>query len=152
MRFSSYLHIVRSFRARWLYSNGGYENTDEITEKLSGQSWGRFLRERILNPLWHAWHNDQSIPGYGECRKGVHGSLQWHSMSPTEAKASGLKLPAEAAGVQSNFRDLSAFYENMDVARQQSHDGPLKDIPTTLSPHTFLEPEPSLQEISYGLG
>ncbi|CAF9912406.1 hypothetical protein IMSHALPRED_000307 [Imshaugia aleurites] len=150
MRFSSYLDILHPFRARWLYNNGGYGITDEISEKLSGEAWGRFLRERILNPLWHAWHNDQSIPGYGECRKGVHGSLQWHSVSPTEAKASGWKLLAGAAGVQSNVRDLLAFYKNLDAARQQGHDGLLRKFPTILSPHISLEPEPSPQEVSYG--
>lgn len=37
--------------ADWSYNNGGYVLLSEIVERLSGQDFGRFLEERILNPV-----------------------------------------------------------------------------------------------------
>lgn len=51
MRFSSYLEVVYAFQQRWLYNNRGYGLADEVTEKVSGKSWGTFLRERIFDLL-----------------------------------------------------------------------------------------------------
>ena len=51
LRMTSYLETVFDFRTRWLYSNWGYAVADQIIQRLSRQSWGTFLAERILIPL-----------------------------------------------------------------------------------------------------
>ena len=51
IRMTSYLEPVFDFRTQWLYSNWGYAIADQIIQRLSGQSWGTFPRERILIPL-----------------------------------------------------------------------------------------------------
>jgi CubicO group peptidase (beta-lactamase class C family) len=37
--------------ASWSYNNGGYVLLSEIVERLSGQGFGDFLRERVLEPV-----------------------------------------------------------------------------------------------------
>lgn len=153
LRFTSYLDVVHPFGKRWLYNNWGYGLADEITEKLSGMSWGTFLRERILDPLgMHGTTTDQSpdTPNVAKAYMALSDGTMCHLPRPKQEDG---KLLEGAAGVQSNVRDLLAFYKIiMNTAQDQSHDGPLKNIPTILSPHIPLEPEPSPLERSYGLG
>ena len=153
MRFSSYLDVVHPFGTRWLYNNWGYGLADQITEKLSGKSWGKFLREKILDPLeMHGTTTNQS-PATSNVAKAYmalsNGSL-YHLPRPKQEDG---KLLEGAAGVQSNIKDLLIFYKNiMNAAKDRCYDGPLKNIPTILSPHIPLEPESSPRERSYGLG
>ncbi len=153
MRFSSYLDVVHPFGKRWLYNNWGYGLADEITEKLSGKSWGKFLRERILDPLgMHGTTTDQNpnTSNVAKAYMALSDGTPCHLPRPQQEDG---KLLGGAAGVQSSVRDLLVFYKNiMNAAQEQSHDGPLKNIPTILSPHIALEPEPSPLERSYGLG
>src|SRR5262249_49023565 len=37
--------------ARWSYSNTGYVLLGRVIEKVSGQPFGQFLKERVLDPL-----------------------------------------------------------------------------------------------------
>ena len=40
-----------SFRTKWGYTNAGYSIAGKIIEKVSGKTWGEFLKERIFLPL-----------------------------------------------------------------------------------------------------
>ncbi len=53
----TYLHRYRhaqfehSFRSRYIYSNTNYDWAGEIVKAVSGQGWGEFVAQRILEPL-----------------------------------------------------------------------------------------------------
>lgn len=46
-----YLKPVSSFRSKWDYDNLLYMVAGELIPVVTGQSWERFVQERILNPL-----------------------------------------------------------------------------------------------------
>ena len=70
-RDDAHIDLVHPLGARSLYKNWGCElAADEVTEKFSGKSWGKNLRERIQDPL------------------GMHGTTTNHSpTTPDGAKA-----------------------------------------------------------------
>jgi CubicO group peptidase (beta-lactamase class C family) len=51
LRRVRYLKPVSSFRSRYGYQNLMFIAAGRIVEKVSGKSWGEFIRERILQPL-----------------------------------------------------------------------------------------------------
>ncbi|MCS6874184.1 MAG: serine hydrolase [Pyrinomonadaceae bacterium] len=51
LRRVRYLKPVSSFRSKYGYQNLMFIAAGRIIEKVSGKSWGEFLRERILKPL-----------------------------------------------------------------------------------------------------
>ena len=46
-----YLPVTNSFRNEYGYQNDMYIVAGQIIEKVTGKTWGEFLRERILQPL-----------------------------------------------------------------------------------------------------
>ncbi len=46
-----YLKFNSSFREKWQYNNALYYALAYLIEKLSGQTWGDFVQNRILDPL-----------------------------------------------------------------------------------------------------
>ncbi|KAL8808548.1 MAG: hypothetical protein Q9182_000099 [Xanthomendoza sp. 2 TL-2023] len=124
MRFCSYLDLVYAFQQRWLYNNWGYGLADEVTEKVSGKSWGAFLRERIFDPL--------GMKGDGKLAEGAAGV-----QSNVRDLLTFYKSVMQADKEQRCSEDTSS---------------PLKNIPTIMSPHITLEPDTASLERSYALG
>lgn len=157
MRFSSYLEVVYPFQERWLYNNWGYGLADEVTEKLSGKTWGTFLRERIFSPLGMNGTTTAVNPDTENVAKAYMALSDGTPHHLPRPKQGDGKLAEGAAGIQSNVRDLLTFYKNLMIAEQEQRHGeqdssPLKNAATILSPHIALEPEPRHSERSYGLG
>ena len=157
---TNYLEKIYDFRTRWLYNNWGYALADEVIQKLSGQSWGSFLKESIFDPLgMHRTITDHSskLDNIAEAYMAFGDGTPYHLPRPFPEDG---KIMEGAVAVQSNVRDLLVFYkEIMRVAEiQTSHDSsstsdsPLKELPTLLKAHINLSPEPSPKERSYALG
>ncbi|KAL8811580.1 MAG: hypothetical protein Q9223_007501 [Gallowayella weberi] len=157
MRFSSYLDVVYAFQQRWLYNNWGYGLADEVTEKVSGKSWGAFLPERIFSPLGMKGTTTKVDPSTENVAKGymaLSDGTPYHLPRPKQGDG---KLAEGAAGIQSNVRDLLTFYKSVMQADKEQKCGedtssPLKNIATITSPHISLEPETTSLERSYALG
>ena len=49
--FFNALRPIASFRSRYDYSNWNYALLGEVIEKVSGQSYGSFIKDKILDPL-----------------------------------------------------------------------------------------------------
>ncbi|KAL8852761.1 MAG: hypothetical protein Q9221_002391 [Calogaya cf. arnoldii] len=159
MRFCSYLEVVHAFRQRWLCNNWGYGLADEITEKLSGKSWGTFLQERIFDPLGvkgTTTNVDSDTENVANAYMALSDGTPYRLPRPRQGDG---QLACGAAGIQSNVRDLLTFYKNVMQADEEQRRGqstsdiPLKNIPTITSPHVALDPEPHTSlERSYALG
>lgn len=157
MRFSSYLEVVHPFQERWLYNNWGYGLADEVMEKVSGKTWGMFLRERIFSPLGMHGTTTAVNPDTENVAKAYMALSDGTPHHLPRPKQGDGKLGEGAAGIQSNVRDLLTFYKNLMIAEQEQRHGeqestPLKEIATIMSPHIALDSEPGRSERSYGLG
>lgn len=51
MPFVSTLPQVSDFRSKWIYSNWGFAMAAVMIERVSGISWGQFLKKKIFDPL-----------------------------------------------------------------------------------------------------
>lgn len=157
MRFSSYLEVVYPFQERWLYNNWGYALADGVIERVSGQTWGMFLQERIFSPLSMNGTTtavDPYTENVAKAYMALSDGTPHHLTRPEQGDG---QLGQGAAGIQSNVRDLLAFYKNLMTAEQGQRHGeqnssPLKNIATIMSPHIALDSEATHSERSYGLG
>ena len=157
MRFSSYLEVVYPFQERWLYNNWGYKLADEVVEKVSGKTWGMFLRERIFSPLGMHDTTTAVNPSTENVAKAYMALSDGTPHRLPRPKLGDGNLGQGAVGIQSNVRDLLTFYKNLMIAEQEQRHGeqdstPLKEIATIMSPHIALDSEPRRSERSYGLG
>ncbi|KAL8897524.1 MAG: hypothetical protein Q9207_007176 [Kuettlingeria erythrocarpa] len=156
----SYLETVYDFRTKWLYSNWGYAVADQVIEKLSGQSWGTFLSQRILQPLGlnrtvtkHSSQTENVAEAYMALSDGTPFHL------PRPSVEDGVIMEG-AAGVQTCVTDMLKYAQKvMQCADDQfsrnttsTKGSPLKQLPTLLKGHIDLSPGPSELERSYALG
>ncbi|KAL9103693.1 MAG: hypothetical protein Q9163_001287 [Psora crenata] len=156
----SYLEHVFDFRTQWLYSNWGYAVADLIIQRLSGQSWGSFLTERILKPLGlnrTITEHSPKIQNVAKAYMTLTDGTPYHL--PRPSVEDGVIMEG-AVGVQSSVVDLLGYAQKlMDTADDQlsnnttSTDGsPLEQLPIILQNHISLSPGPSELERSYALG
>ncbi|MCJ1434732.1 hypothetical protein MMC27_004102 [Xylographa pallens] len=160
LRMASYLETVFDFRTQWLYSNWGYAIADQIIQRLSGQTWGTFLRHRILTPLGldrtiseHSSKTENVAQAYMALSDGSPFHL------PRPSVEDGVIMEG-AVGLQSSVRDLLMYAQKlMEAADDQTarkttstEGSPLKQLPTILQGHINLSQTVSELERSYALG
>jgi CubicO group peptidase (beta-lactamase class C family) len=92
---------------RWEYSNSGYAVLAMIVEKVSGEPFGQFLRERIFKPLkmndtiaYENGKNEVPRRAYGHSKK--DGGWQETDQSPTSAVLGD-------GGIYSSINDLAKW-------------------------------------------
>ncbi|KAL9106190.1 MAG: hypothetical protein Q9187_008593 [Circinaria calcarea] len=160
LKMTSYLETVFNFRTQWLYSNWGYALADQMIQRLSGQSWGTFLRDRILTPLGL----DRTVTEHSSKKENVAQAYMALSDGspfhlPKPSVEDGVIMEG-AVGVQSSVRDLLTYSQKlMEAADDQlkrqatsTEGSPLKKIPTILQGHINLSQTVSELERSYALG
>jgi CubicO group peptidase (beta-lactamase class C family) len=93
--------------SKWEYSNSGYAILAMIIEKVSGESFGQFLHNRIFAPLqmtntlaYEKSRNDVPNRGYGHTKKGER--WQQTDQSPTSAVLGD-------GGIYSSIDDLAKW-------------------------------------------
>ncbi|KAL8630163.1 hypothetical protein Q9189_004084, partial [Teloschistes chrysophthalmus] len=160
LRMVSYLETVYDFRKYWLYSNWGYAIAAQIIQKLSGQSWGTFLADRVLTPLGlnrTITEHSSKIENVARAYMALSDGTPYHL--PRPSVGDGVIMEG-AVGVQSSVADLLTYSQKlMQAADDQSsrnatstEGSPLKQVPTLLKNHINLSPRPSELERSYALG
>ena len=96
---------------KWEYSNSGYAVLAMIVEKVSGQSFGRFLHDRIFAPLkmqntlaYEKGKNEVPHRAYGHSRIGDEKKAGWQptDQSPTSAVLGD-------GGIYSSLDDLAKW-------------------------------------------
>ncbi|KAF2430728.1 hypothetical protein EJ08DRAFT_219128 [Tothia fuscella] len=112
VHFSSDLDIIRPLRKRWLYNNWGYGLADCVIEKLTRDTWGRFLTEEIFRlnrmmntTLHHVTESETYAEGYMSLTDDTPGLEEG-------------KLLEGAVAVQSNIRELLQFYKHLMEAER----------------------------------
>lgn len=75
LQMVSYLETVFDFRKQWLYSNWGYAVADQIIQRLSGQSWGTFLADRVLETAEFESYSHRTFSQDRKCRPSLHGAV-----------------------------------------------------------------------------
>ena len=160
LRMASYLETVFDFRTQWLYSNWGYAIADQIIQRLSGQTWGTFLRDRILTPLGldrTISEHSSKIENVAQAYMALSNGSPFHL--PRPSVEDGVIMEG-AVGLQSNVRDLLMYAQKlMEAAEDQNarkttstEGSPLKQLPTILQGHINLSQTVSELERSYALG
>ena len=151
---------VTDLRARFHYSNWGYELAARAIHELTGETWDDLLHSRIFGPL------DLE-------RTDAHGSMEKYDnvtesytvlddRTPVHVQLTGISgatLNGAAGGVKSCIKDLLRLYHALlQAAVHQFESGetstpgsPFKQLVRTMSAQIPL-PGPSLRESSYGLG
>jgi CubicO group peptidase (beta-lactamase class C family) len=95
----------------WSYSNSGYVVLGLIVAKMSGQSYGKFLRARIFSPL----HMDHTIV-YQRGKNEVVNRAFGHSeegRSPKETDQSSTSATLGDGGIYSNLEDLAKWDDGL---------------------------------------
>ena len=160
LKMTSYLETVFEFRTRWLYSNWGYAIADQIIQRLSGQSWGTFLSERVLMPLGMnrtVTEHSPKIQNVAQAYMALSDGTPFHL--PRPSVEDGVIMEG-AVGIQASVLDLIKYSQDiMEAADDQisknvtsTEGSPLKQLPTLLQGHVDLSPTPSKLERSYALG
>jgi CubicO group peptidase (beta-lactamase class C family) len=134
---------------KWEYSNSGYAVLAMIVEKVSGQPFGQFLRDRIFVPLkmthtlaYEKGKNEVPHRAYGHTReKGV-----WHEtdQSPTSAVLGD-------GGIYSSLDDLAKWdraLRNNTLVSAAEMQPALTPVQPTDGPPKFPDGEP----LTYGFG
>ena len=105
LRRVRYLRPTSSFRSRYGYQNLMFTAAGRIVEKVSGKSWGDFVRERILTPL-----------GMTRTTASVKDLKDNYSMPHNESGGSlrvlhvgNVDAAAAAAGLNSSVREIAAW-------------------------------------------
>ncbi len=104
LRRVRFLKSVSSFRSQFGYQNLMFTAAGRIVEKVSGKSWGEFVRERILTPL-----------GMTRTVSTVKDLKDNYAMPHNESGGKGLRVlhlgnvdaVAPAAGLESSVKDLA---------------------------------------------
>lgn len=160
LKMISYLESVFDFRTQWLYSNWGYAIADQIIQRLSGQTWGTFVRERILIPLdlnrTITEHSDKT-PNVATAYMALSDGSPFHLPRP---RVEDGVIMEGAVGVQSCVGDLITYSQKlMEAADDQlcrnatsTEGSPFKQLPTILQGHINLSRTKSELERSYALG
>ncbi|MCJ1398273.1 hypothetical protein MMC11_001470 [Xylographa trunciseda] len=132
----------------------------DFKHRLSGQTWGTFLRDRILTPLGL----DRTISEHSSRTENVaQAYMALSDGSPVHLPRPSVEdgvLMEGAVGLQSSVRDLLTYAQNLiEAANDQksrqttsTEGSPLKQLPTILQGHINLSQTASELERSYTLG
>ncbi|MBX2929583.1 MAG: serine hydrolase [Saprospiraceae bacterium] len=153
-----HLESNKSFRSAWQYQNLMYLTAGILAERISGQSWEDFTRERIFNPLGmeHSFFAHKNVP------KELPLAQPYRKTEKEEV----LLMPhrdiyaiGPAGSIYSNVEDM------LQWVQFHLHSGKVGDkqvLPVTAvqklhSPHKVIENStspamPELSNSSYGLG
>ncbi|KAK3354066.1 beta-lactamase/transpeptidase-like protein, partial [Lasiosphaeria hispida] len=160
---------VRPVRTAFIYNNYAYELMGQIIERISGMSYGTFLRQKIMEPLGMSRTFDTRIPSIVANIAKPYAALQNRSAYELDmplVRPDGLF--SAAGGVRTSVSDLLIFYRALmdasasqlpkhGISLWQSHDtqripnNPLKQLAAIWNAMISL-PFPSLREHSYALG
>jgi CubicO group peptidase (beta-lactamase class C family) len=135
--------------SKWEYSNSGYAVLAMIVGKVSGESFGRFLQERIFTPLkmtntlaYEKGKNEVPHRAYGYTR--IDGAWRETDQSPTSAVLGD-------GGIYSSLDDLAkwdrALRDHTLLSAQEMRPALIPVQPTN-DATTFPEGKP----VSYGFG
>jgi CubicO group peptidase (beta-lactamase class C family) len=135
--------------SKWEYSNSGYAVLAMIVGKVSGESFGRFLQERIFTPLkmtntlaYEKGRNEVPHRAYGYTR--IDGAWRETDQSPTSAVLGD-------GGIYSSLDDLAkwdrALRDHTLLSAQEMRPALIPVQPTN-DATTFPEGKP----VSYGFG
>lgn len=155
-----YLKAVQPFRSTVHYSNWGYALAGQIIEKLSGDSWGSFIQNNLLNPL----HMNHTACGDGISKADdvakPYTVLDNHSfhLLPSVQVRDG-KIMDSAQGIRSNVNDLlkwcqaliKAYQDERKAGRGSSAGSALKQLHQQMSSLTPFE-KPFGSNSFYGMG
>lgn len=106
----------------WRYNNWGYAIAGKLTEKLSGQVWGDFLRERIFDPLGLDCTITDSTMIFPNTAFGYMPLMNGSSVLNGRPEAGDNCCQTGASGIQSSVKDLLIFYQNLfkDLSKPSS--------------------------------
>jgi CubicO group peptidase (beta-lactamase class C family) len=135
--------------SKWEYSNSGYAVLAMIVEKVSGESFGQFLQERIVTPLkmpntlaYEKGKNEVPHRAYGHTR--IDGAWRETDQSPTSAVLGD-------GGIYSSLDDLAKWdraLRDHTLLSEQEMRPALTPVQPTGGPPKFPEGKP----VSYGFG
>jgi len=166
---SSHLPVCYNFRSHWLYNNSIFGVVGELITRVSGQSSGNFLQERIFEPLGMTRSVTRAAdqPTDGNFARG-YSVLDDGSLLPLSPSALDDGSPQGGAGyVRSSVRDMltwaravmEAEVDNFDQdnALDVEQDGngrrnPLRQMQLQRCGHRPITLQGSGYENSYGLG
>ncbi|KAK0732312.1 beta-lactamase/transpeptidase-like protein [Lasiosphaeris hirsuta] len=158
---------VRPIRTAFIYNNYAYELLGQIIEKVSGMSYGDFLRHKIMEPLGMSRTFDTRVPSIVANIAKPYAALQNRSAYELDmplVRQDGLF--SAAGGVRTSVSDLLIFYRALlDASTSQlpkhgtQHgrhteripNNPLKQLAAIWNAMISL-PFSSLREHSYALG
>lgn len=155
----SYLPIVEPLRTEFIYNNFAYSIIGDIIERLTGQTYGDFLRQRIFEPLGMIRTFTKNLQDNSNiaCAYSV---LQDRSPYPIPLlQISENTMMAASGSIRSSIADLLRFYaaflhaakDQFSNARTTTPGSPLAQISQILQPHVSMSIT-SLREQTYGLG
>jgi CubicO group peptidase (beta-lactamase class C family) len=137
--------------SRWEYSNSGYATLAMIVEKVSGQGFGEFLRQRIFAPLkmtntlaYEKGKNEVPHRAYGHSYNKEKNSWEQTDQSPTSAVLGD-------GGIYSSLDDLEkwdrALREHTLLRAEE-----MKPALTSVQPSAGPAKSPDGANVSYGFG
>ena len=133
--------------SKWEYSNSGYATLAMIVEKVSGQSFGQFLHDRIFVPLkmentlaYEKGKNEVPHRAYGHSRENGN----WHQtdQSPTSAVLGD-------GGIYSSISDLAKWD---DALRRHTLLSSAEMVPAITPVQPTAVPSEEARNTSYGFG
>lgn len=148
-----YLPIENNFRSEFGYQNNMYMVAGEIVEKVTGQTWSRFIRERFFEPL----DMTTTVASYDELSGDE--DIAYPHYKGEQMELYDFNGTKPAASIYSNITDLSAWVK-MWLNGGQVEEGTILEeevLEMCLSPHTLLNVSSAQQERgtqfrAYGLG
>ncbi len=160
-----HLKPASSFRSRYAYNNIMFVVAGEVVARVSGRTWGDFIRERILEPLGMQWTTTTAAvlePGDGVATPHVHvgGRAEPIRLMSFENAAGAVGVNATAADMARWLRMLLECSEEDPVPEGQECVLTPKAIQGLWSSQTVMAPRklPAGFEIletdfaAYGLG
>lgn len=154
------LKRVASFRTRFDYNNWNFALLGEVIEKLTGQSYDTFLRDRVFTPLGmnrtsvrHTFGNDGNLAL-------PYAVLQDKSLYQLpEPRSQDGQIMGSAMGIQSTVNDLlsfsqallNSFNSQLQIPQPNTSNSLLKDVVKQFAGHT-TRGSPSALQKAYGLG
>jgi CubicO group peptidase (beta-lactamase class C family) len=129
----------------WAYSNSGYVVLGLIVAKMSGQPYGKFLHDRIFEPL-HMTGTLAYVNGENTVPNRAYGHAK-RDANYTETDQSSTSATLGDGGVYSNLVDLAKWDEALDKHTLLS----AGEMAAALTPVKADTPPPA-KPVSYGFG
>jgi CubicO group peptidase (beta-lactamase class C family) len=123
---------------KWAYSNHGFAALGQIVEDVSGQPFGRYLRDQVLEPLGMA-HTDVVRPEPGADSSATGYVLGSRGLRPVAHREVPL---AAGGGVYSTPADMARFLAALVGGGSNEHGAVLKPatVASLFAPH--FQPDP----------